>query len=193
VCGKGSIQLPDRDEQTLRSFERTVLPHLDAAYNLARWLTRDEHDARDAVQEAFLRAYRFYENFHGGDARAWLLAIVRNTCHTLIASRRAHGRTMTIEGSMPELARNNDDDRPEAAMMRDDNVRLVRGAIDELPEEFREAIVLRELEGLSYKQIAEVAHVRIGTVMSRLARARERLTECLSRRLAVHDTAGGGR
>lgn len=153
------------------------MPHLDAAYNLARWLTRNPHDAEDVVQEAYLRAYQFFDGFHGGDGRAWLLRIVRNTCYTWLEKNRP---TEPITAF--------DEDRhsagqplatPEAPLMAREDRELVRQALEELPCEFREAIVLRELEGLSYKEIAAITSVPIGTVMSRLARARERLREIL--------------
>jgi RNA polymerase sigma-70 factor (ECF subfamily) len=157
-----------------------LLPHLGAAYNLARWLTRDAHDADDVVQEAYLRAYRFFDSFHGGDGRAWLLKIVRNTCYTWLDRNRprepmaAFDETRHSEGVTTA--------GPEAGLVAGEDRELLRQALAELPEEYREAIVLRELEGLSYREIAAVTGAPIGTVMSRLARARERLQEGLARR-----------
>jgi RNA polymerase sigma-70 factor (ECF subfamily) len=167
------------DEQLVR-FEQTVLPHLGAAHNLARWLTRDDHDAEDVVQEAYLRAYRFFSGFHGGDGRAWLLRIVRNTCYTWLEKNRPAERHTPFEEGKHGIAAQHSE--PDAALLAVENRELLRGALEELPAEYREAIVLRELEGLPYKDIAAVAGVPLGTVMSRLARARERLHEALLRR-----------
>jgi RNA polymerase sigma factor (sigma-70 family) len=162
-------------------FETVVLVHLDSAYNLARWMTRGEHDAQDVVQEAFLRAYRAFAALRGAeDARCWLLAIVRNTCRTwLDRNRRGEPAGLTAE----DLEHAGDDGGlgdPGRLMLRRADAEEVRAAIESLPAEFREAIVLRELEGLSYKEVAAVAGVPIGTVMSRLARARGRLELMLS-------------
>jgi RNA polymerase sigma factor (sigma-70 family) len=166
-------------ESLLQNFEEVVLPHLGAAYNLARWLTRNDTDAEDVVQEAYLRAFRFFGSFHGGDGRPWLLAIVRNTCYTWMQHNRS-----------PELAIPLDDDlqieskdlNPEALLLQSADTQMVKQALQELPVEFREVLVLRELEGLSYKQIADVSDIPIGTVMSRLARARKRLQQILASR-----------
>jgi RNA polymerase sigma-70 factor (ECF subfamily) len=169
-------------------FETLVLPHLDAAYNLARWLTGREADAQDAVQEACLRAMRFIGDFRGSDARPWLLKIVRNTCLTSLRKRRAH-ETMSLdagageEGELPLaalVAVADDSLDPHMLLLREANVAAVREAIEKLPPEYREAVILREMEQMSYKQIADVTDVPIGTVMSRLARARRRLAELLS-------------
>ncbi len=153
-------------------FDEVVLPHLDAAYNLARYLLRNPHEAEDAVQDACLRAVRHFGGFRGGDARAWLLRIVRNTCFTLLRRRRAGGESVEFDEQVHAL-----DDRagPEADLARALATESLREALDRLPAEFREVIVLRELEGLSYKEIAQVAGVPIGTVMSRLSRARDQL------------------
>jgi RNA polymerase sigma-70 factor (ECF subfamily) len=161
-------------------FEQVILPHLDAAYNLARWLTRDEQDAADVVQEASLRAWQFFGGFRGGDGRAWLLAVVRNTCYTWLEHNRAREPAATFdeeEHSAPAAAAG-----PEADLLRQEDREMLGQALDELPAEFREVIVLRELEGLSYKEIAAVTSCPLGTVMSRLARARERLERALARR-----------
>ena len=152
-------------------FERIVLPHLDAAYNLARWLAGNDHDAEDIVQEACVRAFRFIGGHRGGDARAWLLAIVRNTAFSWLKKNRPHA-VVSIDDD--ELAEIEDQTVAAGSFYRADKNAL-RAALEELPLEFREAIVLRELEGLSYKEIAEVAEVPVGTVMSRLARARRQL------------------
>jgi RNA polymerase sigma-70 factor (ECF subfamily) len=163
-------------------FEEVTLPHITAAYNLARWLTRNDHDAQDVVQEAYLRALKFFGGFRGGDGRAWLLKIVRNTCYTWL-QRNRNGSTAVlsedeiehVESAVPH---------PEALFLKKVNRELLHSAIEELPLEFREVLILRELEELSYKQIADVVEIPIGTVMSRLARARirlqERLKGCLS-------------
>lgn len=159
-------------------FEQLVVPHMGAAYNLARWLTRNDHDAEDVVQEAYLRAYRFFGGFHGGDGRSWLLAIVRNTCYTWLQQNRRP--SMALDEDMPEL--DNSKSNPETLLLRNVDGQMLRQAIEELPAEFREAIVLRELEGLSYKEISAVTGVPLGTVMSRLARARNRLQQALALR-----------
>jgi RNA polymerase sigma-70 factor, ECF subfamily len=163
--------LADRDEA--RNFEQSLLGWLDDAYNLARWLLRDDQDAQDAVQDAFMRAMRYASSFRGGDRRAWLLAIVRNVCYTQLSrSRTAATDVVFDEEQHPgtDLAI----DPETAALTRVDREALTR-ALEALPVEYREAIVMREMEGLSYKEIAGAAGVPIGTVMSRLARARDRL------------------
>jgi RNA polymerase sigma-70 factor (ECF subfamily) len=167
-----------REEPQLARFEQIVLPHRDAAYNLARWLTRNQHDAEDVVQEAYLRAYQFFGGFHGDDGRAWLLRIVRNTCYTWLGQNRPREATTSFDeelhsGVSPGAG-------PEEPLRQGEDRELLRRALEDLPPEFREVIVLRELEGLSYKEIAGVAGVPLGTVMSRLARARAKLQEVLS-------------
>jgi RNA polymerase sigma-70 factor, ECF subfamily len=159
------------------TFEEAVLPHLDAAYNLARWLTRNDADAQDVVQEAFLRALRFFSGFRGEDARAWLLTIVRNTCYTWL--KRTKSREVFSDFTEAMYARESDDPDPETVQLIKAQTLLVSEAIEKLPLEFREILVLRELEELSYKEIAEVTGIPIGTVMSRLARARKRLLASL--------------
>jgi RNA polymerase sigma-70 factor (ECF subfamily) len=160
------------------AFDQVVLPHLDAAFNLARWLTRNGHDAEDVVQEAFLRALRFFGGFHGGNARAWLLAIVRNTCYDWL--RR--NRPSEVAASVDEELHGAVDPSPtpeDLVMEQADRLRL-REALEALPLAWREVLILRELEGLSYKEIADVAGIKIGTVMSRLARARSGLQQQLA-------------
>ena len=158
-------------------FEQAVLPHLNAAYNLARWLTRNDHDAEDVVQDAYRRALRFFDGFRGDDARAWLLAIVRNTCYDFLRSHRPHELTEAFDEEVHTMADANQS--PEAILLSRANQDMVRQALEMLPLAWREVIVLRELEGLSYKQIADTAGIKIGTVMSRLARARARLQALL--------------
>ena len=158
-------------------FEQVVLPHLNAAYNLARWLTRNEHDAEDVVQDACVRALRFIGGFRGQDARAWLLAIVRNTCYDFLRRNRPHELTDAFDEARHAAA--DEHATPETLLLRQADRAMVREALETLPIAWREAIVLRELEGLSYKQIADVAGIKIGTVMSRLARARARLQKRL--------------
>jgi RNA polymerase sigma factor (sigma-70 family) len=157
-------------------FEETVVPHLDAAYNLARWLTRNDRDAEDVVQEAFLRALRHFHSFKGGDARPWLLAIVRNTCFTWLKQNR-FPKEETIDDNIHPPSEDASD--PETLLLRETERQLLRSALNRLPEDFLEVIVLREFEELSYKEIAEVIQVPAGTVMSRLARARRRLAQIL--------------
>jgi len=159
-------------------FEEAILPHLDAAYNLARWLMRNEDEAADAVQDACLRALRFIGGFRGGDGRVWLLAIVRNACYSRLkrGARREMETEFDDEIHSPETEAAN----PEDLLERSRDSETLGRALEELPEEFREVVVMRELEGMSYKEIAEVAGVPIGTVMSRLARARKRLQQTLT-------------
>ena len=169
------------DADQLTRFEQAVVPHLDAAYNLARWLTRRDHDAEDVVQEATLRAYRSFDRFRGGDGRAWLLAIVRNTCYTWLEKNRAREPVTAFDEE--KHSGPGGTEAPDSGLLRDEERQRLGRALEELPPEFREVIVLRELEGLSYKEIAAVAGVPLGTVMSRLARGRQRLQECLVGRL----------
>lgn len=159
-------------------FEEFVLPHLNAAYNLARWLTRNEHDAEDAVQESYLRAFKFFDSFRGDHGRAWLLGIVRNTCYTRLQQQRTHKsdtpfdeESHSYEGQPVNMPLNN----PESILSRRDDLRVLNEALEKLPVEFREMIVLRDLEDFSYKEIADIAELPIGTVMSRLARGRKLL------------------
>jgi RNA polymerase sigma-70 factor (ECF subfamily) len=166
-----------KDERRER-FDKTVLPYLGAAFNLARWLTRNDHDAEDVVQEAYLRAYQFFDSFHGGDGRAWLLRIIRNTCYSWLEKNRPREPAVTFDETKHSAERK--EVGPETPLVANENREMLRRALEELPSEFREVIVLRELEGLSYKEIASVSGIPIGTVMSRLARARERLQECLA-------------
>jgi RNA polymerase sigma-70 factor (ECF subfamily) len=164
----------------LGRFEAIVLPHLDAAYTLARYLTRNEHDAQDVVQDAYLRALKYFDGFRGaegGDGRAWLLAIVRNAAFTW--RRRHRWDTSAAEFDEQFHSEAVADVHPEAALLGASARESLHQALDQLPPEFREVIVLRELQGLSYKEIGEVTGVPVGTVMSRLSRARSRLQRAL--------------
>jgi len=160
-------------------FEQTVLPHLASAYNLARWLIRNAHDAEDLVQEACLRALKSFEGFRGGDARAWLLTIVRNSCYTWMQQNRRQELSTVFDEEIHSA--DGHSPSPEALLLQNSDAHRVRGALEELPPEFREAIILREMEGMSYHEIASLCCIPIGTVMSRLARARQRLEEILQR------------
>lgn len=174
------IQQPPGGAPKLSLFEKTMLPHLDAAYNLARWLTGNQDDAQDVVQEAYLRALRFFDGFRGGDGRAWLLAVVRNTALTWLRRERTMARVSFDEethGSGPAGA------TIEARLVEGAKLAGLQTCLELLPVEFREVVVMRELEEMSYRDIAESAGAPIGTVMSRLSRARQRLQDCLAARL----------
>jgi RNA polymerase sigma-70 factor (ECF subfamily) len=174
--------LSERDR--IRRFEQIAVPHLNAAYNLARWLTRNEHDAEDVVQESLLRALKYMDGFRGGDGRAWLLTIVRHTCYTWLEVNRPR----EIIGSLDQTPAEKDEEYvacdlpendPETWLLRNADVQILDTAIAELPHEFREVLVLRELEDLSYKEIARIVGIPLGTVMSRLSRARKLLQRAL--------------
>ena len=163
------------------SFEALMLPHLDAAYNLAKWLVRNEQDAQDVVQEAFLRAFKSFGGFHGSNGRAWLLTIVRNTSYTLLKKNRVVDLTTPFD---EEIHASGDESVSAATILeRSEDTELIRDAMDELPAEFRGILTLRHQEDLSYKEIADIAQIAPGTVMSRLARARAKLKECLAARI----------
>ena len=165
------------DRERLKLFEQMVMPHLDAAYNLARWLAGNDHDAQDVAQEASLRAFKFFGNFRGENARAWLLTIVRNTCYTLLQRKTVHGTPAVFDEAVHGVT--GQASGPAQMLERQENMQSARQAVEALPVELREVVVLRELEGLSYKEIAVAAAIPIGTVMSRLARGRERLQQIL--------------
>src|SRR6202453_5172640 len=154
------------------NFEQVFLPHLDAAYNLARWLLRNDQDAEDAVQEAYMRAYKAFPRFRGGEGKAWFMTILRNVCYTMIQKLRKHE---TPEPFDEEIHQPVGESEMQEAFRQKANAESLHGALEKLPDEFREVIVLHDLEGLAYKEIAAVVGIPIGTVMSRLARARGRL------------------
>ena len=169
----------ESESQARESFNQAVVPHLDAAYNLARWLAKNEHDAEDIVQEACLRALKYIRSRGEGDSRAWLLRIVRNTFYD---SRRHSSRESAepFDTAVRNVA--SSAPGPETDLFREMDVELLRNAIQDLPDEYREVIVLREMEGLQYENIAEIANIPMGTVMSRLSRARTRLQEMLTQK-----------
>ena len=166
------------EENNARTFEEAFLPHLDAAYNLARWLVRNTHDAEDIVQEAYLRAFKFFGGYRGGDTRAWVLKIVRNTSYSFLQKNRI--ADLAEEFNEQIHTTSTEHLGAEAALLQLANSRMLHQALDDLPFNFREVIVLRELEGMSYREIAEVTGIPVGTVMSSLSRARERLRQCLT-------------
>ena len=174
---KGSEQ-DHAQKAELASFEDVMLPHLDAAHNLAKWLLRNEEDAKDVVQEAYLRAFKSFGGFHGSNGRAWLLTIVRNTSYTLLKKNRAVDLTTTFDEEIH--AASDESASPAIILEHAEDAERVTKAMDELPAEFREILVLRHQEGLSYKEIADIAQIPPGTVMSRLARARAKLREYLA-------------
>ncbi|MFY9801747.1 MAG: sigma-70 family RNA polymerase sigma factor [Candidatus Acidiferrales bacterium] len=161
------------------NFEQVVLPHMDAAYNLARWLVRNSHDAEDIVQEAYLRAFKFFGGYQGGNSRAWLLKIVRNASYSFLETNRPADLALEFDETIhtPEVAQPD----AETALLQAADGRMLREALDELPVQFREIVILRELEEMSYKEIAAMTDVPIGTVMSGLARARGQLKKSLLR------------
>lgn len=171
------------DPAMAQRFETLVLPHMNSAFNVARWLTHNDHDAEDVVQQAYLRAFRFFGGFRGDDPRAWLLSIVRNTFYTWYRQNTAHAGDATVfeedlhslQSSAPERG-----DSPEALLERSQSRERVHRALRRLPLEFREVLVLRELEELSYKEIATVVGIPMGTVMSRLGRGRQQLAALLA-------------
>ncbi len=165
------LGLEDRER-----FEQLVLPHVDAAFNLARWLLRGRTDAEDVAQEALLRACRFFRGFQGGDARAWLLQIVRNTCYTWLEKNRP----MELSMEFDEEIHLQTSATPETLAIAGDDRKRLTVALEKLPPRFREVLVLRELEGCSYKEIAAITSIPIGTVMSSLSRARRQLYSALA-------------
>jgi len=175
-----------RDSSRNERFEQLVLPHLDAAFNLARWLTRSDTDAQDVVQEAYLRALRYFSSFHGEDARTWLLRIVRNTCYTWLRQHRNSELTSAFNEEV-HSGITQEGTTPESLMLGKADRAMLLQALEQLPVEWRETLVLRELEGMPYREIAAVTDSPIGTVMSRLARARARLQEIVTN---IADSSG---
>lgn len=171
-------RIMSREQANRVQFEQTILPHIDAAYNLARWIINNEQDAEDIVQESFLRAFKYFASYQGGNSRSWLLTIVRNMCYDWLRHNQAQGQEVDLEDEISSGADGPDD--PEAIVQIHTDRQHVMDALEKLPVESRELIILRELEEMSYKEIALIAGIPIGTVMSRLARARERLKTCLS-------------
>ena len=165
-------------EHELASFEATMLPHLDAAHNLARWLMRNEQDAQDVVQEAYLRAFKSFSGFHGSNGRGWLLTIVRNTSYTLLKKNRAADLTTTFDEEIHASGR--ESVSPAAMLEHAEDAELIKNAMNALPAEFREILTLCHQEELSYHEIGEILKIPIGTVMSRLARGRAKLREYLT-------------
>lgn len=163
-------------EETPR-FEQLILPHLDAAYNLARWLLSNDHDAEDAVQEAYLRAYKAFTGFHGENGKAWLMTIVRNVCFTQLKKKSGREPAVSFDEEVHGVLEATP--QSDAALLKQTNSEWLRQALEQLPTDFREVIVMHELEDMPYKEIAAVVGVPIGTVMSRLARARKRLQQAL--------------
>lgn len=160
----------------IRRFEEVVLPHLDAAYNLARWLVRNPQNAEDVVQEACLRAVKFFGGYHGGDARAWLLRIVRHTAYSFLEKNRPAELAEEFDETL-HVGQADSQSDSEALLLKSVEAQMLQQALEDLPVRFREALILRELEGLSYKEISELMEIPIGSVMSALARGRERLRE----------------
>jgi RNA polymerase sigma-70 factor (ECF subfamily) len=167
-------------ESRLRLFEEVILPHLNAAYNLARWLTHNEHDAQDVVQEAYLRAFRFFDSYKGGDGKSWLLEVVRNTCFTF--HRREKRNFTSVEFDEATHTPSVKPPDAEEALVAASKQTILKDCIEGLPDAFRGILVMRELEEMSYRQISDVAGLPPGTVMSRLSRARKRLEECAKAR-----------
>jgi RNA polymerase sigma-70 factor, ECF subfamily len=170
-----------QESEKLAAFESMVLPHVGAAYNLARWLTRNDSDAEDVTQEAFLRAFKYFQGFQGMNGRVWLMKIVRNTCYSWLKKNRNYEIAAPFNEEINVYQ--TDNLNPEELLLKSDNHQLLKQGFEELPVEFREVAILSELEGLSYKEIAEVLDISLGTVMSRLARARKRLKQYLANHL----------
>jgi len=166
------------EKNKITEFEEMVLPHLNAAYNLARWLTHNDADADDVVQEAYLRAFKFFKGFHGGDSRSWILKIVRNTCYSWLQKNRP-----PESAEFDEELHSLESENPETILIESIDKQFLKQLLGELPREFREIVILRDLEGFSYKEIANISDLPLGTVMSRLARGRQRLQSGLTAHL----------
>jgi RNA polymerase sigma factor (sigma-70 family) len=173
-------------QHELASFEALMLPHMDAAYNLAKWLLRNEQDAQDVVQEAYLRAFKSFSGFHGSNGRAWLLTIVRNTSYTLLKKNRAVDFTTTFDEEIHAIS--HESASPVAILEHAEDAELIKNAMNELPADFREILMLRHQEELSYQEIGGILKIPTGTVMSRLARARTRFREYLISHISQEKT-----
>ncbi len=170
-------------QEKLARFEQLMMPHMDAAYNLAHWLAGNREDAQDVVQEAYLHAFKFFSGFRGGNSRSWLLRIVRNAFYDLLRRNQHEGAAGLLENEAER--RPDPSPTPDVTLLQQADGELLRRAIEALPVEYREVLIMRELEHLSYKEIAEVAELPLGTVMSRLARAREQLRRHLGDQLKM--------
>lgn len=171
TANSSSAPLEEQDKPA--RFEQSIMPHMDAANNLARWLTGNDSDAQDIVQEAYLRAFSFFGGFRGGNSRAWLLRIVRNAFYDWLKRNRGEQTNEPFDEELHDAS--DETNGPDALLLQKADHELLHKAIASLPLDFREILVLRELEGFSYNEISQLANVPVGTVMSRLARARERL------------------
>jgi RNA polymerase sigma-70 factor (ECF subfamily) len=169
------------EAKKLALFEQIIVPHLNSAYNLARWLTGNQHDAEDVVQEAYLRAFRFFDGFRGEEGKGWLLAVVRNTCRTWV--RRQKGGIPRVVFDEQIHSQNREDSSAESDLVEEARLGSLRECLELLPVDYRGVLVMREMEELSYKEIADIASLPLGTVMSRLSRARKRLEDCLTTRI----------
>jgi len=169
-------------EDERRRFEQAFLPHMDAAYNLARWLMRDAQEAEDMLQEAYLRAFQSFAGFHGTEGRPWLITIVRNSCYSRLRQLRGRGLATPFDEEIHTIT--DKAPAPESGLVQQEMRQSIQQALEELPAEFREVMVLRELEGMSYKEIAAIADISMGTVMSRLSRGRAMLQRQVVKRLA---------
>jgi RNA polymerase sigma-70 factor (ECF subfamily) len=179
LFGKQGAALSSAETRSrLELFEEVMLPHLNAAHNLARWLARNEPDAQDLVQEAYLRAFRFFDGYRGGDGRAWILEIVRNTFRTWVSGKHRSVASEPFDEASHGVPKHA---TVEEELGGREKTALLRRCIELLPVEFREVLVMRELEEMSYRQIAEATGLAMGTVMSRLSRARKRLEECAAK------------
>jgi len=174
-----------KDINTISGFEQVILPHLKAAYNLARYLCGNDDDASDIVQDACLKALRFYDGFHGENGRAWFFTIVRNTFYTEIRQKKNRGLETVFDEEFHDIE--NGKENPETLFLKSENIKMVRDMLEKLPLEFREIVILRELEGFSYKEIAGIVSIPLGTVMSRLARSRKMLQKLFVNNKFVED------
>ena len=177
------------EHEKLSHFEQAILPHMDAAHNLARWLARNEQDAQDVVQEAYLRAFRFFGGYRGGNSRAWLLKIVRNTFYTWAQQNRMQQISEPFDEQLHAVE--SDDANPETALVKKADSQLVRRALEELPIEFREALVMRELEGMSYSEMGKILNQSLGGIRTTLFRARQHLKKRLLEQNSVTTRALG--